>query len=203
MYKHFFKRVIDFFIALILSPFILLVTIFVAIAIKIDDGGSVFYNANRIGKGGKLFKMYKFRSMKVNSPDLRLPDGSTFNSVNDPRLTKVGKFLRKTSIDELPQIYNVLFGKMSFIGPRPDSPSFLGKHAPDELCVLDVRPGITGYNQAINRNSVLTKEKIRNDVYYVQHLSFAFDCKIVWLTIKSVISRKIVYRVTAFGEILP
>jgi len=120
MYKHFFKGLFDFILSLIAFPFLILIIFIVGIMIKIDDGGPIFYTAKRIGKNGKLFKMVKFRSMKVNAPDIRLADGSTYNGEDDPRVTKIGKILRKTSIDELPQILNVLTFKMSFIGPRPD-----------------------------------------------------------------------------------
>lgn len=194
MYKHFFKRLIDFFIALCAAPFVLIVCVFVWIAIKCDDGGPLFHLASRIGRNGKIFKMFKFRSMIVNAPDLRMPDGSTYNSADDPRVTKVGKFLRRTSIDEIPQLLNVLIGDMALIGPRPDSANYLDKYTEEERQILTVRPGITGWNQAINRNSVLTKEKLQNDIYYVQHLDFLFDCKIIWLTIKSVLSHKDIYR---------
>ncbi|MBQ0090907.1 MAG: sugar transferase, partial [Prevotellaceae bacterium] len=194
MYKHFFKRLIDFFIALCAAPFVLIVCVFVWIAIKCDDGGPLFHLASRIGRNGKIFKMFKFRSMIVNAPDLRMPDGSTYNAADDPRVTKVGKFLRRTSIDEIPQLLNVLIGDMALIGPRPDSANYLDKYTEEERQILTVRPGITGWNQAINRNSVLTKEKLQNDIYYVQHLDFLFDCKIIWLTIKSVLSHKDIYR---------
>lgn len=194
MYKHFFKRLIDFFIALCAAPFVLIVCVFVWIAIKCDDGGPLFHLASRIGRNGKIFKMLKFRSMIVNAPDLRMPDGSTYNAADDPRVTKVGKFLRRTSIDEIPQLLNVLIGDMALIGPRPDSANYLDKYTEEERQILTVRPGITGWNQAINRNSVLTKEKLQNDIYYVQHLDFLFDCKIIWLTIKSVLSHKDIYR---------
>lgn len=194
MYKHFFKRLIDFVISLIALPFVLLLCLFVWIAIKIDDGGPLFYMASRIGKGGKIFKMYKFRSMKVNAPDIRLEDGSAYNSEDDPRVTKVGKVLRKTSIDEIPQLLNVFLGDMALIGPRPDSAFYLEHYTEEERVILTVRPGITGWNQAINRNSVLTKEKLQNDIYYVQHLSFLFDLKVIWLTVKTVLSHKNVYR---------
>ena len=138
--------------------------------------------------------MYKLRSMKENAPDIRLEDGSTFNGDDDPRVTKFGKFARKTSIDELPQIINVLKGDMSFIGPRPDTPMYLDKYTDEEKIILTVRPGITGYNQAINRNSVLTKEKLENDVYYVKHLSLFFDFKIIFMTINTIIMRKNINR---------
>lgn len=194
MYKHFFKRLIDFIIALIAFPFVLLLCIFVWLAIKLDDGGPLFHMASRIGRDGKIFKMFKFRSMIVNAPDLRMEDGSTYNAEDDPRVTKVGKFLRKTSLDEIPQLFNVLIGDMALIGPRPDSAYYLEYYTTEERVILTVRPGITGWNQAINRNSVGTKEKLQADIFYVEHLSFGFDLKVIWLTIKMVLSHKDVYR---------
>lgn len=194
MYKHFFKRLIDFLISLLALPFVLLLCLCVAIAIKLDDGGPVFYYASRIGKGGRIFKMFKFRSMKVNAPDLRMEDGSTYNAADDPRVTKVGKFLRSTSLDEIPQLLNVFLGDMALIGPRPDSAFYLEHYTDEERVILTVRPGISGWNQAVNRNSVGTKEKLQNDIYYVNHLSFCFDLKIIWMTLKGVIAHKDVYR---------
>lgn len=194
MYKNFFKRFIDFCVALVAMPFVLLLCAGVWVAIKLDDGGPLFHMASRIGKDGRIFKMYKFRSMIVDAPDLRMADGSTYNSADDPRVTKVGKFLRKTSLDEIPQLINVLIGDMALIGPRPDSAFYLEHYTPEERVILTVRPGITGWNQAINRNSVGTKEKLQADIYYVEHLSMMFDCKVIWLTIKSVLSHKDIYR---------
>lgn len=193
MYK-FIKRFFDLFFSILAMPIVLIVIFICAIFIKIEDGGSVFYKANRTGKNGKPFKMLKLRSMVENAPDIRMADGSTYNGADDPRVTKFGKFARKTSIDELPQIINVFKGDMSFIGPRPDSASYLEKYTKKERVILNVRPGITGYNQAINRNSVGTKEKLKNDIYYVNHISFLFDIKIILLTIKTVVFSKNVYR---------
>ena len=119
MYEKYIKRWLDFFVALIATPFVCILIVIVAPAIYLNDAGPVFYNAERRGMNGKKFKMFKFRSMYVNSPDLKNADGSTFNSADDPRVTKVGRLLRKSSIDEIPQILNVLKGDMSFIGPRP------------------------------------------------------------------------------------
>ncbi len=118
MYKHFFKRFFDILVSLIALPFVLLVIIIMAPIIYINDPGPIFYNATRRGKNGKVFKMFKLRSMYVNAPDIRNEDGSTFNSDNDPRVTKIGRIMRKTSIDELPQILNVLLGHMSYVGER-------------------------------------------------------------------------------------
>ena len=118
MYKAFFKRLFDILIGLVGLPFFLIVFVVFAPIIYFTDKGPIFYNAERIGKDGKLFKMYKFRSMIVNAPDIRLADGSTYNGEDDPRVTKVGRFMRKTSVDELPQLLNVLLGDMSLIGER-------------------------------------------------------------------------------------
>lgn len=132
--------------------------------------------------------------MKVNSPDIRTKDNETYNSEDDSRVTKLGKVLRKTSIDEIPQVINVLKGDMSFIGPRPNIDDH-GAHVLSDLEIkrLEVRPGITGYNQAYYRNSISKIEKFKNDVYYVNHLSFAFDFKIFFKTIQTVTRRDHVY----------
>lgn len=191
MYRHFFKRLIDIVSALILLPLVLLVIFIMTFIIRIDDNGPVFYNAKRMGRNGKPFKMFKLRSMKVNAPDLRNADGSTFNSDHDPRVTRTGRFMRKTSIDEIPQILNVLKGDMSFIGPRP-----VLANKPyteyDEIRRkrLTVRPGITGYSQAFFRNSITQDEKFQYDCYYVDHLTFRLDVKILFVTVYSVLRRK-------------
>lgn len=193
MYKNFFKPLFDFIIGLIAFPFVLLITIFVGIAIKLDDGGPILYNAPRLGKGGKPFKMFKFRSMKVNAPDIRLADGSTYNGEDDPRVTRIGRFLRKTSIDEIPQFINILIGDMSLIGPRPDFPSYMDNYTKEDLVLLTVKPGITGWNQVINRNSATGKEKTECDVYYAKNYSFVLDVRIFFKTIKTVILKENVY----------
>ena len=190
----FVKRLFDIVVS---SIFLLPIGVIVAVAglfVKLEDGGPVFYIANRTGRYGKPFKMYKLRSMKVNSPDLRLSDGSTYNGEDDPRVTKVGRLIRKTSIDELPQLFNVLKGDMSFIGPRPDTLIGSSAYTDEEKKILRVRPGITGYNQAVNRNSVLTKEKLQNDIYYVEHLSLQFDLQILLMTVSVVLKHKNINR---------
>lgn len=194
------KRVFDIVCSVILLIPIGVVIVISAILIKIEDGGPTFYMAVRTGRFGKPFKMFKLRSMKVNAPDIRLADGSTYNGEDDPRVTKFGKFARKTSIDELPQIINVLKGDMSLIGPRPDTPMYLEKYTEEERIILTVRPGVTGYNQAINRNAVLTKEKLKNDVYYVKHLSLMFDMKIIFMTVATVLGNKNVNRANVEEE---
>lgn len=193
MYQHFFKRVLDVVIALI--GVIILIPVFVVVApiIYFTDRGPVFYNAHRIGKDGKLFKMYKFRSMYVNAPDIRNSDGSTYNGDDDPRVTKIGRFMRKTSIDEFPQFINVLIGDMSVIGPRPDPPDDMDIYTEEQKTKLRVRPGITGYNQAYFRNSILQDEKFANDVYYANNVSFSFDIRIFFKTIVSVLKHDNIY----------
>ena len=191
MYKHFFKRLFDFLIALLFLPFILLVILLVGPIIYFTDRGPIFYNANRAGKNGKTFKMYKLRSMYVNAPDLRNADGSTFNSDNDPRVTPIGRIIRKTSLDELPQLLNVLFGDMSFVGPRPTLPikdwDALTENGKNRFAI---RPGITGYAQAYFRNSIMQEEKFKYDCYYIEHVSFCMDIKVLYETFVSVIRHK-------------
>ena len=160
MYKNVIKRLIDIIISLMLIPFILILIIPVALFIKLEDHGDVFYNAERYGCNMKKFKMFKFRSMKMNAPDVRNADGTTFNSEKDVRLTKIGGFLRKTSIDELPQIFNVLLGDMSFVGPRPSPMGNENTYTDFIRKKFGVRPGITGYNQALKRNSATLEEQV-------------------------------------------
>lgn len=193
MYKHFFKRVFDIVIALITLPFLGIIFMIVAPIIYFTDKGPVFYNAPRLGKGGEIFKMYKFRSMYMNVPDIRNADGSTYNGENDPRVTPIGAFLRKTSLDEVPQCLNVFLGSMSIVGPRPDLPEQYGLYSESDRKKLQVRPGITGLNQAYYRNSVEWKERLKNDVRYVNNISFMLDLKIVFRTVFSVLGRKNVY----------
>ena len=192
MYRHFLKRAIDIIGALILLPFVLLEIIILAPLIWFTDKGPVFYNAKRAGKDYKPFKMFKLRSMYVNSPDLKNADGSTFNSDNDPRVTPIGRFIRKTSLDEVPQFLNILLGDMSFIGPRPKlwsdkKPEDLDENRRKSYLV---KPGITGYAQAYYRNSITQDEKFKWDAYYADHISFWMDVKIVWQTFVAVIARK-------------
>ena len=194
MYKLFVKRLIDIILALIAMIPAGVVMLVVAPIIYFTDRGTVFYNASRMGMNGKVFKMYKFRSMRMNAPDLRNADGSTYNGEDDPRVTKIGKIMRKTSIDELPQILNVLKGDMSIVGPRPNLAT--GNYAEfDEVRKkrLTVRPGITGYSQAYFRNSITQDEKFANDCYYVDNISFLMDVKIVVRTAMSVLMRKNIY----------
>ena len=163
----------------------------VAIAIKCDDGGPVFYDQIRIGKNGKKFKMYKFRSMRVNAEDEieKLQehsevDGAMFKMKNDPRVTRVGKFIRKTSIDEFPQLLNVLLGQMSIVGPRPPLPREVADYTQYDKQRLYVKPGCTGLWQVTARNSVGFQEMVNIDLDYIQRRSIWLDLKIMFKTVK-------------------
>ncbi len=193
MYKNFFKPLIDFCGALLMLPFVLLVIIIFAPIIYFTDRGPVFYNAPRTGLRCKHFKMFKLRSMYVNAPDIRNADGSTFNSDKDPRVTPVGRFLRKTSLDEFPQFLNVLTGDMSFVGPRPtlgNKQLNYDELVGDRKKRFSVKPGITGYAQAYYRNSITQEEKFHWDAYYADHISLWLDIKVLFMTVYSVVGRK-------------
>ena len=193
MYKNVIKPACDWIIALLAFPFFLIIWLFVAIAIKIEDGGPVFYMAERIGKDCKKLRMYKFRSMKVNAENITNPDGSTYNAKDDPRVTKVGRFLRETSLDETAQVLNMLKGEMSLIGPRASGWSALDSYLPDEKDKMKVRPGITGYTQAYFRNSISVREKRLYDAWYANNISFALDVKIFFKTTATVLKHENVY----------
>lgn len=199
MYRKFGKRLLDIVVSLIALPFVGLVILLFAPVIYLTDKGPVFYNAPRRGRNGRVFKMFKLRSMKVNAPLLKNADGSAYSGDDDPRTTKIGRIMRKLSIDELPQILNVLIGDMSFVGPRPTLVA--GNYEAFDAVRkkrLTVRPGITGYAQAYFRNAITQEEKFRKDCEYVDRLSFRFDMQILWQTVMSVVrSRNINYRESA------
>ena len=201
MYKSHIKRWLDLIIGIIGFPFFLITFIMFGPIIKATDRGPVFYNAKRIGKDGKLFKMYKFRSMYVNAPDIRNADGSTYNGEDDPRVTRIGRFMRATSIDEIPQVLNIINGTMSLIGPRPDPPDDMLRYTEKQKGKLVVRPGLTGYNQAYYRNSVEQNEKFEHDLYYAEHISFWLDVKIFCKTIQTVLTHKNVYNDASTPEV--
>lgn len=191
MYKKYFKRLFDIlFCFLAIVPFLILLLI-IAPIIFFDDRGKVFYSASRIGKNGVSFKMIKFRTMKTNAPDIRNEDGSTFNSENDPRLTRFGRFLRKTSLDEVPQILNVVAGQMSMIGPRPILENQLSHYnnLANEI-KFSVKPGISGYAQINGRNTITWEQKDEFDRYYAEHINFKLDVKIFCLTILKVFRKE-------------
>lgn len=192
-YQLVIKRLIDILLCLVGLPLVLLIAIPVAVLIKAEDGGPVFYRSRRIGRGFKEFDMLKFRSMRVNAPDLRNDDGSTYNSSSDSRVTKIGKFIRVTSIDELPQVFNVLFGHMSIVGPRAGDVESKDTYETDEKDKMLVRPGITGYTQAYYRNNLGVREKRLYDAWYAHNVSFWLDVKILFKTVETVLKRDNVY----------
>ena len=193
MYRHFFKRMIDLVLSLIAFPFWCIIAIPIAIAIKIDDGGSVFYKSKRVGKDFKQFGMYKFRSMKENAPDLRNEDGGTYNAADDPRVTRIGRFLRETSLDETPQLLNIIKGDMSIIGPRAGDWESVDTYEEDEKDKTKVLPGLTGYCQAYFRNAASVRDKRLKDAWYANNVSFGLDLKIFFKTIMTVLKRENLY----------
>ncbi len=192
------KRTIDIFLSLlgliILSPIFLII----AIAIKIDSKGPVFFLHNRIGKNGKSIKIYKFRTMCDNAEDMiknfneeqMREFKENYKLTNDPRITKVGKFLRKTSLDELPQILNILKGELSIIGPRPIVEEELEKYGPNKTKFLSVKPGLTGYWQANGRSNTTYEERMQMELYYVDKMSFWLDIKIFFKTFIVVLKKE-------------
>lgn len=185
MYKHFFKRFFDFWISLIalicISPILLVVTIWLHFA---NRGAGAFFLQERPGKNGKIFRVVKFKTMT----DERDVEGNLLP--DEQRLTKVGHIVRSTSIDELPQLFNVLLGDMALIGPRPLLVDFLPLYSKEQARRHEVRPGITGWAQVNGRNTMKYSKKFEYDVWYVDHLSLGLDLKILWMTIMNVLKRK-------------
>ncbi|MFN9110022.1 MAG: sugar transferase [Bacteroidota bacterium] len=174
------KRGIDVIISS--GLLVLLIPLFTAIGImiKLDSKGRVFFQQQRVGKDGKLFVIYKFRSMVADAPSL----GAEYTSQNDPRITRMGRWLRITSLDELPQIINVLKGDMSLVGPRPNTPSQEKQYRSDAWSKRhSVRPGITGLAQVAGRSNLTSEEQVTYDIDYIDHLSFAMDWRILYKTI--------------------
>lgn len=183
MYKNIIKRVCDFILALLLLVIAAIPMIIVAISIKLEDGGPVIYKSKRMGKGCKVFNIYKFRSMKVNRQELHS------NLSHEQMVTKVGKVIRKTSLDELPQLFNILKGEMSFIGPRPWIPEYYEWFNDEQKRRSDVLPGISGLAQVKGRNGISIFKKIEYDLYYVDHISMWLDVKIVFETVIQVFKK--------------
>lgn len=181
MYKIFIKRIIDILISIvgviILSPIFLIVTVLLFFA----NNGKPFFTQNRPGKKGKIFKIIKFKTMNDNLDD----KGNLL--LDEERLTKIGAFIRKTSLDEIPQLLNVLVGDMSLIGPRPLLPEYLLTYSEEQKRRHNVRPGITGLAQVKGRNQMKFSERLLNDIYYVDNISLALDIKIILLTFKSIL----------------
>lgn len=193
MYRNYIKRIMDIIFCVIgLLVFIPLYLI-IGLLIKIEDGGPILYKAERIGKDSKPFVMLKFRSMKVNAPTVLNADGSTYNGQNDPRVTRIGRVIRETSIDETPQLLNVLKGDMSLIGPRASLISALDTFQSDELDKMNVRPGITGLTQAFYRNGISNREKRLKDAWYANNINLWLDIRIFFRTILTVIKKEGLY----------
>ncbi|MBF0698052.1 sugar transferase [Actinomyces bowdenii] len=193
-YARYGKRAVDLTAATIALPVLGALSLGAGLAITLEDRGPVFFRQERWGRHGKPFKIVKLRSMSVGARDLRNADSSTVASRNDSRVTRVGRFLRRTSIDEVPQLINVLTGDMSLIGPRPNlATKPLERMGPLERRRLSVRPGITGYNQAFYRNSTTLQERYEADCYYVDHLTLALDLKILARTIRTVLTSEKLY----------
>ena len=185
MYKHFFKRVLDFLISFVVLVCISPILLFFIIGLHIaNKGAGAFFYQERPGKDEKIFKVIKFKSMtdECDENGVLLP--------NDKRITKIGKIIRKFSIDELPQLLNVLKGDMSLIGPRPLLKRYLELYTPEQARRHEVRPGLTGWAQVHGRNNISWSEKFKLDVWYVDHCSFCVDIKVFFLTIKNVLSGK-------------
>lgn len=192
------KRVIDVILAsialILLSPLFAII----AIAIKIDSKGSVFFAHKRIGKNGKIIKLYKFRSMVINAEELiksftleQMKEyKENYKLTNDPRITKVGKFLRKTSLDELPQLINIINGDLSIIGPRPVIADELEKYGTNKDKFLSVTPGLTGYWAANGRSNTTYEQRMEMELYYIDNLSFKMDVKVFFKTILSVLKKE-------------
>lgn len=181
MYKLFFKRVIDFILVLLFLMIFSPIFLFVMIGLSLVNQGSPFFFQKRAGKNDKIFEIIKFKTMNDKK------DASGVLLSDTERLTTFGAFVRKTSLDELPQFFNILKGEMSLIGPRPLLPEYLEFYSDYHKKRHWVRPGITGLAQVKGRNQMKFSERFNNDVYYVEHLSFILDCKIIILTIKSVL----------------
>ena len=192
MYKKYIKHLLDFSIVLvallIIWPILLIITVWLHFANK---GAGAFFTQDRPGKGGKIFKVIKFKTMT----DERDAEGNLLPDAE--RLTKVGRFVRSTSIDELPQLINVLKGDMSLIGPRPLLPQYLPLYSPEQARRHEVRPGITGWAQCHGRNAITWTEKFKLDVWYVNNISFWTDVKVIFITLKKVLFREDINSATA------
>ena len=180
---------ISLFVLALSSPLFLLLLL----AVRLDSRGGALFRQARVGRDGKLFTIYKLRTMVANAADLRNPDGSTFNAERDPRITRVGRLLRRTSLDELPQLINVLKGDMSIVGPRPDLPDQVRYYTDRQKKRLAVKPGLTGWAIIHGRNNLPWETRRELDVQYVESYSLWLDCLILLRTLALVLARKGVY----------
>lgn len=188
MYRHFFKRFFDILMSVLLLILLAPILLIAAIAVKVDSKGPVIFKQERLGRGGKVFRIYKFRSMCVGAEHT---GSGVYSDKNDARVTRVGKFLRASSIDELPQLLNILKGDMSFIGPRPPltyHPWPVEEYSEEQRKMFLVRPGITGWAQIHGRKAVEWHDRIVLNVWYVEHLTLLLDLKIFFLTFAKVLS---------------
>lgn len=195
MYQHFFKRLIDFLLSLIaiicISPFLLILMVLLYFA---NEGAGVFFLQERPGLKGRIFKVIKFKTMN----EKRGEDGKLLPDLL--RITKVGKFVRATSLDELPQLFNVLKGDMALIGPRPLLKQYLPLYSEEQMRRHDVRPGISGWAQVNGRNNLSWTEKFKLDVWYVDHISFVLDIKIIFMTVMKVFKRESINSTETAGK---
>lgn len=195
MYEKYVKRILDFIFSIVLLIILLPIMLIAAIAIKIEDPkGPVLFKQKRPGKDADIFEVYKFRTMRVETER----NGKPLSDME--RMTKVGLFLRKTSIDELPQLFNIIRGEMSFIGPRPLLVEYLPYYTEEEMKRHDVTPGITGLAQVSGRNNLDWDERFKKDIEYVEKCSFILDIKIVFLTIFKIVRRSDVAQDTNLME---
>jgi exopolysaccharide biosynthesis polyprenyl glycosylphosphotransferase len=188
------KRVTDITFTLLVSPFVLAASALIALAIKLDSPGPILFTQERVGTNRRHFTMYKFRTMVVNAEEIKAElsqhneaDGPIFKIRHDPRHTRVGRLLRRTSLDELPQLWNILRGEMSWVGPRPATPNEVSQYAPWHLRRLEAKPGLTGLWQVSGRSDTTFEEMVRLDIYYVEHWSLMMDLRIVLQTIPTVL----------------
>lgn len=188
MYRRYVKRVADICLALTLLVLIAPVLLIAAICIKVDSKGPAIFKQERLGLHGKVFRIYKFRTMCLNAEHT---GSGVYSGKNDSRVTRVGRILRATSIDELPQLINILKGEMSFIGPRPPltyHPWDISEYTQEQMRMFDVRPGITGWAQVNGRKGVFWPKRIELNVWYVDNVSFLLDLKIIVMTVVKVLS---------------
>ncbi|HPJ88275.1 MAG TPA: sugar transferase [Thermotogota bacterium] len=194
--KHFFDFIFSLLLIILISPILLVI----ALMIKLEDGGKIFYKQERVGKNRKVFKIIKFRSMVENATGMK---GGYSIFENDSRITRTGKFLRKTSLDELPQLFNILKGDMSFIGPRPPltfHPKDYHEYEDWVLVRFKMRPGMTGLAQVNGRNDIDWYERFKYDVEYVKKWSLSYDVKILFETVRTLLSKKGIYGTDQEGK---
>lgn len=188
------KRLVDILFAGVMIAVLAPLLVLVAILIKIQSPGPVIFRQKRLGKDGKIFEVLKFRTMHHNAAPIKNRDGSLYTGEDDPRIYPIGRILRKTSLDELPQLGNILLGHMSLIGPRPDLPEHRALYEPGEETKLGLRPGMTGWAMVNGRNSIPWKERVRLDGWYVTHYSLWLDAQIFCLTFPTILTGRGVHQ---------